>query len=305
MTTTKQDPGSLPEIVEAIETAYDLAFSLVSRLRFAEGYATQAAELATVSFFESEDEEQAIAEAIAQTKGKLFERRENLIDLRSKIEEDLEGLREAFLGLPISVFEFSYAETGDFETTGDRAAYASLTTVAYAVRRWVGETISFLSLIEKIPVALDPELSAKCDALADGFPMQRSFEQAIRKRLLLEKSILTRNVKAYAEARGIIGSATTPQGRKKSEKSPDQIKREGAYLSLLAEYEKWQASQEKKKGRKRFNPSQWLEAQKFWSPKSKRVFKQLCGEKEGTEDQILKNAIRYAQKLTREQSSEE
>lgn len=207
--------GSLPEIVEAIDRAYDLAFSLVSRLRFAEAFTTQAADLAVIAFFEGEDEEQRIAESIAQAKGKLFDRRSELIELRELIDSDLEGLREAFLGVTIEVFEFSYAETSDFETTGDQAVYASLTTLAYAVRKWIGETIGYLG-------ALDCFVDLQnCNDLADGFPMNQNFERAIRKRLLFEKSILCRNVKAYAESRGIIGTTTTttPQGRKKSEKT--------------------------------------------------------------------------------------
>jgi hypothetical protein len=290
--------GSLPEIAQAIDRAYDLAFSLVSRLRFAESFVTQAAELAVITFFEGGDEEQRIAESVAQAKGKLFDRRSELIELRELIDADLKGLREAFLGVTIEVFEFSYAETNDFETTGDRTVYASLTTLAYAVRKWIGETIGYLG-------ALDCFVNLqKCNDLADGFPMNQNFERAIRKRLLFEKSILTRNAKAYAETKGIIGSTTvtTPQGRKKTEKNPETIKTEKSYLSLLAEYEKWQEAQRKKTGRKRFGPGDWLKAQNLWSSKSKTFFRLLCDKRDDDKKEIpcetiVDNAIKYARKL--------
>lgn len=293
--------GSLPEIVEAIDRAYDLAFSLISRLRFAETFATQSAELTTVSVFEGEDEAERIAESIAQTKGKLFDRRSDLQDLCSLIDSDLEGLREAFVGVPIEVFGFSYAELGDFEEADDRSAYASLNSIAYAVRKWIGETIGFLSLAEQIPVNLDLSLRQKCNDLADGFPIDQNFERAIRKRLLFEKSILCRNAKAYAETRGIIGTetTTTPQGRKKSEKTKEQLGREKSFLDLLSEYEKWQDKQAKRSG-----PVDWLEDKAKWSSKSKAFFKERCGERDGTEAKIIKDSISFARKIWKQVSGD-
>jgi hypothetical protein len=289
---------TIPEIAQAIDQAYALAFSLVSRLRFAESFATQAADLTAIAFFPGEDEAERVAQAIAQAKGKLFDRRSELIELRELIDSDLEGLREAFLGVTIEVFEFSYAETKDFETTGDQAVYASLTTLAYAVRKWIGETIGYLGALDCF---VDLQ---KCNDLADGFPMNQNFERAIRKRLLFEKSILTRNAKAYAETKGIVGTETTtiPQGRKKTEKTSDQIKTEKSYLSLLAEYSKWQVAQKKKTGRKRFGPDDWLEDQSRWSPKSKTFFRSLCG-KDLAASEILTKAIRNAQTIARRQAS--
>ena len=113
--------GSLPEIAQAIDRAYNLAFALVSRLRFAESFSNRASEMATIAFFEGEGEEQRIAEAIAQAKGKLFDRRSALIELRELIDSDLEELQEAFRGVTIAVFEFAYAELGDFEEADDRS----------------------------------------------------------------------------------------------------------------------------------------------------------------------------------------
>jgi len=332
--------GALPEIAQAIDRAYGLAFSLVSRLRFAESFATQAADLTAVAFFEGEDEEQRIAESVAHAKGKLFDRRSELIELRELIVSDLEELREAFVGTVIEVFEFAFAELGDDEAIGDRSAYAAITKLSYAVRKWISETLGFLSLAESLPVNLDLSLRQKCNDLADGFPMNQNFERAIRKRLLFEKSILTRNAKAYAETRGIIKpttgsrtfvdirkalnqieksnetifdgireeiknvfeSATTPQGRKKTEKTKEQLKREKSFLDLLSEYEKWQVAQTKKTGRKRFSPDDWLKVQDLWSTKSKTFFRSLCG-KDLTGSEIVTRAIKYARKLSRKQAS--
>jgi hypothetical protein len=304
---SKTSPGSVPEIAQAIDRAYDLAFSLVSRLRFAESFATQAAELTAIAFFEEEDEEQRIAEAIAQAKGKLFDRRSELIELRELIDSDLEELREASLGVVSEVFQFAFADLGDFEEAGDRSAYAVLTKLSYAVRKWISETLGFLSLVEKLPVALDQSLREQCNEIADVFPMTAELERAIRKRLLFEKSILTRNAKAYAETKGIIGSTTvtTPTGRKKSEKTPKQIKLEKAYLDLLDDYKKWQLRKRKETGRKKFNPYQWYEDRKVWSSKSKSFFRSLCGEKDDEAPKICYLAIRYAQDLFREQASGE
>jgi len=218
--------GSLPEIAQAIDRAYGLAFSLVSRLRFAESFATQAADLTMVTCFPGEDEADQIAKDNAQRKGNLFERRFELIELRELIDSDLEELREAFVGTVIEVFEFAFAELGDDETIGDRSAYAAITKLSYAVRKWISETLGFLSLAESLPVNLDLSLRQKCNDLADGFPMAAELERAIRKRLLFEKSILTRNAKAYAETKGIVGSTTvtTPQGPKKTlSKAQEQL----------------------------------------------------------------------------------
>jgi hypothetical protein len=296
--------GSLPEIAQAIDRAYDLAFSLVSRLRFAESFATQAAELTAIDFFP--DEEQQIAESIARAKGRLFDRRSDLQDLCSLIDADLEELVEAFNGVTIEVFGFSYEDTKDFKETGDPSVYGTLTKinggVCYEVKRWISETLGFLSLAEQLPVKLDLSLRQKCNDLADGFPMNHDFERAVRKRILFEKSVLTRNAKAFAETKGIIGSTTvtTPKGRKKPGKTPDQTKRERAYLSLLAEYEKWQDKQAKRSG-----PGDWFEARSLWSSKSKTFFKQLCGEDDlnDSESVILRKAIRNAQTIARRQAS--
>jgi hypothetical protein len=130
--------------------------------------------------------------------------------------------------------------------------------------------------------------------------MNQNFESAIRKRLFLEKSVLHRNVKAFAESRGIGGSTTvtTPRGRKKSEKTPDQLKREKSFLDLLSEYEKWQGKQAKRSG-----PVDWLDDEAKWSSKSKSFFKVLCREKDATAPEIVTNAIKYARKLSRSQVS--
>ncbi len=292
--------GSLPEIAQAIDRAYGLAFYMVSQLRFAESFATQAADLTAVAFFEGEDEEQRIAESIARAKGKLFDRRSDLQDLCSLIDSDREELREAFVGTVIEVFEFAFADLGDDEAIGDRSAYAAITKLSYAVRKWISETLGFLSLAESLPVNLGLSLGQKCNELADGFPMAAELERAIRKRLLFEKSVLSRNVKAYAETKGIIGSTTvtTPQGRKKSEKTKEQLKREKSFLDLLSEYDKWQAKQSKRSG-----PVDWLEDKAKWSSKSKAFFKERCGERDGTEAKIIKDSISFARKLSRKQAS--
>lgn len=90
----------------------------------------------------------------------------------------------------------------------------------------------------------------------------------------------------------------SPKGRKKSEKTREQIKREKSFLDLLSEYEKWKSKQAKRSG-----PCDWLNDKAKWSSKSRTFFKKRCGERDGTDAEILKDSIRFAQKLRREQSS--
>ena len=109
--------------------------------------------------------------------------------------------------------------------------------------------------------------------------------------------------KAVAAGLAAENPETIPPGRKKAEKSREQIKREKSYLSLLKEYTKWQEAQAKKPGRKRLGPADWLKAKSLWSQRSKSFFGQLCGEKDGTDPKILTNAIKYARKIDREKNS--
>jgi hypothetical protein len=109
----------------------------------------------------------------------------------------------------------------------------------------------------------------KIEALADGFPIDQAFLDAVGERLLIERSALLKNAKAYAETKGIADNSRPLLGRPKGEKSPETIKKEKAYLNFLKAYEKWQLDEAKRTGQKRFGPDDWLKARQDWPQNAK------------------------------------
>ena len=300
------EKNPVTEIVEAIDEVYSLACNFVQQLSLTRHFAVLPHELTVLSIFVSDDDREELTDRdfeIDHQKNKLIDRSDDLRKHGEKLEKLAAELGIVWQRIS-DLFVFAHVEMGRFEKHSVTALNA-IASKFWDVKRWLRETIAYLSLADHFPVKLSLEECGKIRDLADAFPIDQAFITVLDDRLLFEKSVLTRNVKAYAETKGIIGSTTvtTPKGRKKSEKTPDQIKREGSYLSLLAEYSKWQDTQKKKTGRKRYSPNDWLKVEQSWSSKSKAFFKKLCGNKEGSGSKILTDAIKYAQKLTREQAS--
>jgi hypothetical protein len=83
------------------------------------------------------------------------------------------------------------------------------------------------------------------------------------------------------------------------QRTKDAIQREKDLLYLLEQYEEWKRKKEKETGRKRFNPSQWLDDQKRWGKRVIGIFDKYAdpGFDDAIEiDRLIKNARKVLQR---------
>lgn len=300
----KPDLRSLPEILEAVRDTYGQASDLIPFLSLSRHYAIKPHELSMIPFFSLGDgtrDEEAIRHEIDFRKRELLDRADALRKHGEKIDQKVKAF-EAAHKKTAELFEFAFADLGAFDDRN--ASVLRLIGLKYwDVKRWIRETIGFLSLAKDFPLPMSIDRHQKIEALADGFPIDQAFLDAVGERLLIERSALLKNAKAYAETTGIVDNSRPLRGRPKGEKSPETIRKEKAYLNFLRAYEDWQRDEAKRTGRKRFGTSHWLKVRKHWPQYAKTFFSSLCGQKEGSENEILKNAIKYAHKLEKEHHS--
>jgi hypothetical protein len=87
---------------------------------------------------------------------------------------------------------------------------------------------------------------------------------------------------------------------------PEQEKTNKKYLRFLEEYEAWQEKKRKDTGRKvRLNSSDWLSDKSTWKTTVREFFDELCGIKDGSEAEIVENAIRNARRIRKESEIQE
>lgn len=126
------------------------------------------------------------------------------------------------------------------------------------------------------------------DRLNRELPFTAEDQQLFLNRLWIEKGQLLRDLPAYFVIQGKSKKTQTPWEKR--------------YMALLNEYLSWQPDYSKRTGDKRPSPKKWLLEKNKWTQKSKDFFKELCANKDGTEDEIIDNAIRYARKLATQET---
>lgn len=111
-------------------------------------------------------------------------------------------------------FEIAYCELGDFQAgnySGGRAAWAVLIPLVYDVRRWASELADLWSV--DIIDAANTKLAKAFEDIRGRCPFTTEIDNAIRQRLMLEKSRLLRDLLAYPVAAGdsLIPAVELPQ----------------------------------------------------------------------------------------------
>lgn len=304
------DFSSLPETKKRVDEAYEKANKMLRQMHqigcYRMGWTTFGG---TISLFVSNENEDIDEEQIMQEETRLYKVRLDHADRLDEMREALSPMKRE-LGLSyrplVDLLDTCLPKTvgkisiNDKEMPG-RFAFFFFYSLSIAVEDWARRYAVLLR--SKIKGADLFKARQWVEDANESFPFSDETYSKLWDRLLLERSIAIDYLPKYRELTCPSGTTiTTPQGRKKTEKNPETIKTEKSYLSLLAEYEKWQKAQRKKTGRTRFGPGGWLEAQNLWSSKSKTFFRSLCG-KDLTASEILTNAIKYARKIDREQNS--
>ena len=95
-----------------------------------------------------------------------------------------------------------------------------------------------------------------------------------------------------------IEPGTGKRRTKDRQKNPTQIKKEKDLLTILKQYEKWQASERRnsQKPKLKLSPEDWLENRKVWTNKTEALFAQYADPDLDDANEI-KRIIRYAQKI--------
>jgi hypothetical protein len=111
-------------------------------------------------------------------------------------------------------FEIAYCEVGDFQAgnySGGRAAAAVLIPLGYDVKRWAYDLADLWSV--DIVNAADTKLAKAFEDIRGRCPFTTEIDNAIRQRLMLEKSRLLRDLLAYPVAAGdsLIPASELPQ----------------------------------------------------------------------------------------------
>lgn len=111
-------------------------------------------------------------------------------------------------------FEIAYCELGDFQAgnySGGRAAWTVLIPLVYDVRRWASELADLWSV--DIIDAANTKLAKAFEDIRGRCPFTTEIDNAIRQRLMLEKSRLLRDLLAYPVAAGdsLIPAVELPQ----------------------------------------------------------------------------------------------
>jgi len=134
----------------------------------------------------------------------------------------------------------------------------------------------------------------------------------LRKKCRLEHSQLLRDLASLPT------NTFPPRGSGIAIKSrvanPKQEEKEKDYLYLLDQYDRWQAKEAEKTGRKRFNAKEWLQEYDRWNDKTLAIYKKYvstrsdgggCVEYDPSTkvaQDRLDSIIKYAQKMKRERS---
>ena len=185
---------------QSIDEFFTLGNGLLLKLRIAESYATRPHELTTVCTIGDE----SAGPAIELARKRLVDRRDELAGLEAEIRTSLNELRAAFIALKTE-YGASLKELDGYKPTGHTIAFEALQSATYDVCRWIGETLAWLRMADRLPVGLNPQTWRQCDATADSFPIASNTEAAIRKQLWHEQAVLTDR----AELKGIEEPATT------------------------------------------------------------------------------------------------
>lgn len=256
----KPDLRSVPEILEAVRDTYGQASDLIPFLSLSRHYAVKPHELSTIPFFSLGDgtrDEEAIRHEIDFRKWDLLDRADALRKHGEKIDQKVKAF-EAAHKKTAELFEFAFADLGAFDDRN--ASVLRLIGLKYwDVKRWIRETIGFLSLAKDFPLPLTIERNEKIEALADGFPIDQAFLDAIGERLLIERSVLLKNAKAYAETKGITAIVITTPKRNTRTKSQEEDHKKR--LLILTAYESWHKKElGKDPSKKRLGPGDWRSA---------------------------------------------
>jgi hypothetical protein len=266
----KPDPGSLPDLLELIRNAYEEASDLIPFMSMSRHYAVNSHELTTVTWFIAEDEQEdaeAVQHEIERHKAELVDRAEALRKHGEKVDQRAKAFGKASQEVS-KLFEFSFAELGSYDKR-NASVLRAIAMKHWDVKRWIRETIAFLALAKAFPVPMTIEQREKVQSLADQFPIDQPFLDAVGERLLLERSVLLRNAKAYAETTGIevdTSPKTTPKTTR--ELSPKQKKDKADRQLVLSGYETWQKAVEERSPGKRTGPKKWREAWQQVTPKA-------------------------------------